>query len=357
MKGQVYMKLLIAGGNMASNNVMQIRVMPPPATTAGNTARGPHLVRAKYDPGQAAAADSDGFVASITNIMEGLLGYAQGQGAQALGQVAALVKAVLGVGNPCGLSPDVISTYEKQAAAGICACSPSKWNLCPNAPLVPTQPWAGLHLSLPEAEIYTDYCAGNGVNGIMFVPQACPDGSEMRALQFVRTTCADDDDTNCKSANPVHTTCGDRALGAWNLDKCSDEDYYTPDTEIKGRGHVISDAPTANLYPGGSRYQKQFYDFLMCGTQIMDAFQWTRTGLPASQVQWCTPAKCPAGQDCKTTMAGDYSGLNRVSLDPKTGGNTQDLEKAVCSIENAKQVAGDPLLKAVQTYAGCGSAP
>src|SRR5579862_1282338 len=34
--GQVYMKLQIVGGNMATNNVMQIRVMPAPATTASN---------------------------------------------------------------------------------------------------------------------------------------------------------------------------------------------------------------------------------------------------------------------------------------------------------------------------------
>ncbi len=358
VKGQVYMKLLIAGGNMNSNNVMQIRVMPPPATTAGNSLRGPHLIRAAYGEGQAASADQ-GFIATISNLMEGTLGYALGQGAQALGQVAAAVKAILGTPpNPCGLDPNTISNYEKEAAAGICVCNPSKWNLCPNSSLTPTQSWSGLHLSLPEAQIYTDYCAGNGVNGIMFVPQACPDGSMMRALQFVQTTCADKD-AACTSANPIHTTCGDRTLGDWNLDKCSDNDYYTPDTCTAAKGncvpngpHVISDAPTANMYSGGSPYVKQFYDFLMCGNQVMDAFQWTRTGLPASQVQWCTPVKCPAGQDCKTTMGGTYSNLNRVNLD--SGGNMKDLSDAVCKIENAKQVANDPLLKAVQTYVGCG---
>ncbi len=42
VKGQVYMKLQIAGGNMATNNVMQIRVMPPPTANARNAEPGPN---------------------------------------------------------------------------------------------------------------------------------------------------------------------------------------------------------------------------------------------------------------------------------------------------------------------------
>jgi len=383
VKGQVYMKLLIAGGNMASNNVMQIRVMPPPATTASNRGNGPKLVRAKYDPDQAASADSSGFVASIINIMEGLLGYAQGQGAQALGQVAVFVKSALAqpppqtaADNPCGLTPDAISTYENEIAAGTCACNPSQFNFCSNAPTTPTQLWLSqqsptkaLSLSLPEAQIYTDYCIGNTVNGIMFVPKACPDGTKMRALQFVRR-CTDKD---CKASGTVDTTCGPRKLGDWNLDecappatltpgKCPGENYYCPDTDIEGGGHVISDWPTANA-PDGSPYVTQFYDVLMCGTQVMDAFQWTRTGLPKSQTQTCNKP-CPAGGTCATptvaTITGTYSNLNRVSVnvDPTMGGgNTQGLENAVCHIDNAKQFVNNPLLKAVQTYLGCSPTP
>ncbi len=95
--GQVYMKLLIAGGNMATNNVMQIRVMPSPATTARNaggiTKRGPHLVRAAYGGPQVTPAASDAPI-TLTSIMEGVLGYSMGKGAQALGQVAAVLKAL-----------------------------------------------------------------------------------------------------------------------------------------------------------------------------------------------------------------------------------------------------------------------
>ncbi len=84
VKGQVYMKLLIAGGNMATNNVMQIRVLPPPTVNArGSTA---HLVLAAYGDPQTAPA-SEGAYATIYNLMAGMLGYSQGRGAQALGQV------------------------------------------------------------------------------------------------------------------------------------------------------------------------------------------------------------------------------------------------------------------------------
>jgi len=180
----------------------------------------------------------------------------------------------------------------------------------------------------------------------------------MRAFQFVMTTCKDSNDKNCETGS-VSTTCGTRSLGAWNLDECPGKKYYTPDTDTQGGGHVINDEPTANAL-NDSPYRKQFYDVLMCGTQIMDAFQWTRTGVEASQVQWCTEP-CPNGQSScapvKETMAGTYSNVNRVNLDPTMGGNPQDLSKAVCNLENAKQSANDPELKAIQTYVGCGSTP
>jgi hypothetical protein len=91
VKGLVYMKLLIAGGNMTSNNVMQIRVMPAAATTARNARRvgagDAHLVRAAYGEPQATPA-VDNSPMTMASVMEGTLGYSQGRGAQALGQVA-----------------------------------------------------------------------------------------------------------------------------------------------------------------------------------------------------------------------------------------------------------------------------
>jgi len=86
VKGQVYMKLLIAGGNMATNNVMQIRVMPPPTTNARDAGSQPHLIRAAYGEPQAAPAGENSDT-SVSGLMQGMIGYSQGRGAQALGQV------------------------------------------------------------------------------------------------------------------------------------------------------------------------------------------------------------------------------------------------------------------------------
>ncbi len=86
IKGQVYMKLLIAGGNMTTSNVMQIRVMPPPTANASNSSGTAHFIRASYGEPQTAPA-GEGSDTSLTGLMQGTLGYSQGRGAQALGQV------------------------------------------------------------------------------------------------------------------------------------------------------------------------------------------------------------------------------------------------------------------------------
>ena len=86
VKGQVYMKLLIAGGNMTTSNVMQIRVMPLPTANASNTPGTARLIRASYGEPQTAPA-GEGPDPSLTGLMQGMLGYSQGRGAQALGQV------------------------------------------------------------------------------------------------------------------------------------------------------------------------------------------------------------------------------------------------------------------------------
>ncbi|MGO8934252.1 MAG: FecR domain-containing protein [Terracidiphilus sp.] len=86
VKGQVYMKLLIAGGNMTTSNVMQIRVMPQPTANASNSSGTAHFIRASYGEPQTAPA-GEGSDTSLTGLMQGTLGYSQGRGAQALGQV------------------------------------------------------------------------------------------------------------------------------------------------------------------------------------------------------------------------------------------------------------------------------
>jgi len=125
--GVAYMRLQIVGGNMATNNVMEIRIMPQPGTTA-EIPREPRLVNASFHPGQAsqnsaspapaAAQPNDwlkdilpnglpvcteltaapppaptGLLPTLTNLVKGILGYSQGRGAQALTQIPALNKS------------------------------------------------------------------------------------------------------------------------------------------------------------------------------------------------------------------------------------------------------------------------
>jgi hypothetical protein len=119
VKGQVYMKLLIAGGNMATNNVMQIRVMPPPTVNARVAVGSPRLIRASYGEPQTAPA-GEGSGTSLTNLMQGTLGYSQGRGAQALGQVPVVAPSAPMQGPPApavaGTVKDIDGTaYVKRA--------------------------------------------------------------------------------------------------------------------------------------------------------------------------------------------------------------------------------------------------
>jgi hypothetical protein len=80
--GVAYLKLNIVGGHLASNNQMLIRILPTPPGQA-SLARGPRLVRAAYQAPQSSSEVSP----TLSSLLEGSIGYSQGQGAQALAQV------------------------------------------------------------------------------------------------------------------------------------------------------------------------------------------------------------------------------------------------------------------------------
>jgi len=91
--GVAYMRYKIEGGNLASNNVMEIRIMGDgaPAAQAGRPGR---LVEANFTPGQGLGSVLTS--PSVANLLgaqvnssgditaDGMIGYSQGQGAQAL---------------------------------------------------------------------------------------------------------------------------------------------------------------------------------------------------------------------------------------------------------------------------------
>jgi len=90
IKGVAYMKLKIVGGNMVNNNVMQIRILP----AGGNQARvehGPRLARASYEVEQTEGTGAP--QPTLSSLVQGVIGYSVGQGAQALAQIPALPAA------------------------------------------------------------------------------------------------------------------------------------------------------------------------------------------------------------------------------------------------------------------------
>jgi len=98
--GVAYMRLQIEGGNLQSNNVMQIRIMPSAgsATARNNPAGGgahfrARVVHASYTPGQLPGNAPSTLLTTVTNLIQGIIGYSMGKGAQALAQVPAVSAA------------------------------------------------------------------------------------------------------------------------------------------------------------------------------------------------------------------------------------------------------------------------
>jgi len=87
--GRVYMRLQIFGGNMAANNVMEIRVLPAALTTARAIYR-PQLRFVNFTAPAFARpqpADLTSTLTSIKDMFQNIIGYALGAGAQALAQL------------------------------------------------------------------------------------------------------------------------------------------------------------------------------------------------------------------------------------------------------------------------------
>jgi hypothetical protein len=88
--GVAYMKLTIIGGHLQSNNYIQIRILPHSQSTA-QANQGPRIVRASYESEQTGTEQTE--QPTLADLIEGVIGYSQGRGAQALAQVPVLPAA------------------------------------------------------------------------------------------------------------------------------------------------------------------------------------------------------------------------------------------------------------------------
>jgi hypothetical protein len=226
----------------------------------------------------------------------------------------------------------------------------------PHNPLAEPTWTYGKHLDTTYARVWTDYCLGVTLDGIMFelladnppssraestpnldcdVDQANP--SRMHIIQFVSTYC-DNASHGCGAEYP--TKAGERLYGHWYLDDGGGATpCLRPDRLVNG-AHVVTDEPSANL-PNGTALTKRFTDFIMLGANVMEVIQWSRQGR-ANPVQ-------RGGRQMDSTYNVSWN---------KTARGDQTLRNQICSFTNVPGTASnnqrsDRAVEAIGRYMGC----
>lgn len=242
------------------------------------------------------------------------------------------------------------------------ACIPCKCaipNLSSPA-LTPIHPFKAAKLpDLHHVLVYPNYCLGQAMQGIMFVPQSTPiaprpgasqdaapqvcAAKDVHIRQFISTHCAIPgtcDDT-------LKTTCGERKFDTWYLDECPAPAprHLVPDQDATDTSpHVISDEPTPNLPTAGSaRLTMTFHDVVMCGDSVvLEALTWTRTGAPTPQ--WCVTRN----GNPKVTGGARYSNVS--AEDPISG----PVRTAVCEAGKNRDLKQDTGIETIRkNFGGC----
>jgi hypothetical protein len=199
--------------------------------------------------------------------------------------------------------------------------------------------WKGHALHLPNVDVYTDYCYGAKADGIMFLPKAadaaqdptnaalnrCP-ATDIHIRQFVETTCP----AGTGKCGQSYNTCTVRNLDTWYLDECNDEIGHLVPDGLFGGVHVISDQPDAIV--NGFPVKKTFHDVVMCGTQVIDGFTWTRSG--------------------NGIVAGSCPVPGMVTYGDPQPDDPSKLAEVACNLGNASTFQSDDGLAAIQRQAG-----
>jgi hypothetical protein len=173
---------------------------------------------------------------------------------------------------------------------------------------------AGLRqqLTTKYAQVWTHFCKGKTLDGIMFklfagqiAPQN-PNGTQTEEcsahqsniIQFVNSKLCDADGT-CPGriqGQSYATAAGIRTFGdQWYLDTGGGAlpPYLGPENFATG-AHLVVDEPSVVVpdFQGKPRLmQKNFIDFVMCGEKIVGTIKWTRTGTTSNDL---TTRECPA---------------------------------------------------------------
>jgi hypothetical protein len=334
-----YVRYKIIGGNYQTNNILEIRILPPDPTRTARTA-GVGFVRVGYGTQQVSLPPDP------PPTIQGLFGMGTGV---PVGKGAQILKPVPMPSDPCGLPKDQLDKYNQMIAQGKCACDPAKWNFCPaSGPVAGKLP----ALSLPKLKVYTNMCMGATVNGILFEPQQLPGNcgsSNTHIWQFVNTTPP----TNTSQTSYQSGSCPgvSRNYGQWYLDACPDpkgDGHLQPEVPVSaanGSSNLTDDQPSA--YTGGAPVKKEFYDFLMCGNDLLATWTYTVTGDEHKD----PPKSCTNSHGDSIVASGQhYTNVNALPT-----GNP-DLKSATCSAMStlpALGAVGVERMGAIKTAVGC----
>jgi hypothetical protein len=230
----------------------------------------------------------------------------------------------------------------------------------------PSQCTAARHCKWPVAD-QAAYGKDSTVE-IAFIPPCDPE--QAHVVQFVSTlACVGSD---CPAAPSVQrqldgydsTGCGGRRrFEKWYLDNGScTSPFLTPEVFCNGANcsapcglgkackntvhglRTVIDEPSVVIPVGDTSYQlqKRFVDFMMCGADIKDVIQWTRTGIGAKLHQ--SPSAKPR------VFASNYQIVASTDV--------QKIKNQICNVETpeaAKSAMANPTYQAIRKYLGCRS--
>jgi len=280
--GVAYMRFKIRGGNMAGNNVMEIRILGPGGAVAKQETT-PRLIYASYaGPSlEMVAAQSPipgGTSPTPKDLTAGSIGCSVGQGAQCLIPVPVVDQSC-----PPG------QTYQPDL--------PSLTDLEKNNPEACVQGLTPWPTSVNYLQVSTGNIGGVRCNGIQF-QITCPANSTPHLVQFVsRQKCRVDDPNNCeggsfwakRSKNCVqqHAYTQNPNKKAWSLDSLGkvypkgQDPYY--ESGVNGGPKtspnvlVTVDQPNVRVDDPNYNMTTSFTDFVLCDKKIMGEFKWQRS--------------------------------------------------------------------------------
>jgi hypothetical protein len=272
---------------------------------------------------------------------------------------------------PCMYPVDDKAAYADNAMVTIGFAT--AWQ-CPqtNYPLGNHPDWDyGKQLTTRYALVWTDYCAGIALDGILFelrgggAPNPTPPSGAparlpnplcdpkqphpnmMHIVQFVDSYCDTQSATACGDSYQVagpNGTVLTRYYNQWYLDNSGgDKPCLVPDTLADGV-HVVNDEASANL-PNGTPLTKIFRAFVMRGTEVTEVIDWSRQGLQ-------NPVQDSRAGGLPRELKSNYT----VALDSSAQIKKQLRDPLCAAIHSASATAQqDPILVGVAAspYLGC----